>query len=174
MYLFHPLPLLPVAASACSICSGLTSSSKCCRPSAKKPAIIGVAKDVPSASSTRPVDTSRVRTVPRAVVSSPLPQFVYSVRVPLGIVAPMPQIPLQRASASSGFSVVSLPIAATTMTPSANALAMAHRRSMESSSKLLEIVMMSAPSLIACSMRRGVSFTASPVQPDRVQFDASP
>ena len=43
---------------------------------------IGVAKDVPSASPTRPVDVSRVTTEPSAVVSSPLPQFVYSVRVP--------------------------------------------------------------------------------------------
>jgi lipoprotein len=45
---------------------------------------------------------------------------------------------------------------------------------MESSSKLLDIVMMSAPSLIACSIRSGVSFSASPVQPESVQFDLSP
>ena len=69
-----------------------------------------------------------------------------------------------------------MPIAATTMTPSASARAMAHRRSMESVGKLLEIVMMLAPSLIACSIRSGVSFFASPVQPEIVQFEpgASP
>ena len=104
-------------------------SSKRCHAIARKPATIGVAKDVPCIVSTSPLVPLRTMIFPSATVSTPLPQLLYSVSDPSALMAPTPQIPDHKGSVSAGSSVDSFPIAATTMTPREMARAMAQRRS---------------------------------------------